>query len=85
VGVRKRYVKLLYDVYAPKLQPGFGKRRHAVLVGPSAAAMLGTRWWPDDAPAELANAGAHAPRGMPCSTSRISDRAAGGVRHLGIV
>jgi len=44
VGVRKRYVKLLYDVYAPKLQPGFGKRRHAVLVGPSAAAMLGTRW-----------------------------------------
>jgi len=25
VGVRKRYVKLLYDVYAPKLQPGFGR------------------------------------------------------------
>lgn len=81
--LRTRYVKLHYNVYAPKgrtltaadraVAAWLWSRRQAVLVGPSAAAMLGTRWLPDDGPAELANAGAHAPRGIVIRGDALAD------------
>jgi very-short-patch-repair endonuclease len=72
--LRTKYVKLHYNVYAP-----VGMRLHAVdraraawlwsgrkatLVGSSAAAVHGTEWLPDDAPAELGHTRQPAPPGI---------------------
>jgi uncharacterized protein DUF559 len=69
-----KYDKLHYNVYA---QAGMQldaadkaraawlwSRRTATLVGTSAAAMHGTKWLPDDAPAELAHANQPSPPGI---------------------
>ena len=61
--LRRRFVKLHHNVYAPQGLPLTARdrahaawlwsRRTATLAGLSAAAMHGARWLPDDAPAEL--------------------------------
>jgi hypothetical protein len=81
--LRTQYVKLHYNVYAPKgLQldaadkaraAWLWSRRTATLVGSSAAAMHGTKWLPDDAPAELAHANQPAPRGILIHRGTIAD------------
>jgi hypothetical protein len=63
-ALRTRYVKLHYNVYARAgmqlnaadraTAAWLWSRRTATLVGSSAAAMHGSLWLPDDAPAELA-------------------------------
>lgn len=45
----------------------------ATLVGISAAAVLGTRWLDDDAPAELVRRDRHAPKGIAIRSWRIAD------------
>jgi very-short-patch-repair endonuclease len=72
--LRTKYVKLHYNIYARagmKLDAAdraeaawLWSRRRATLVGHSAAAMHGTRWLPDDAPAELAHANHPSPPGI---------------------
>jgi very-short-patch-repair endonuclease len=64
--LRTRYVKLHRDVYAPigleltacdcAVAAWLWSHRKAILVGSSAAAVLGTRWLPSDEPAELGRA-----------------------------
>jgi very-short-patch-repair endonuclease len=80
--LRTRYVKLHHNVYA---QAGIEldavdrakaawlwSRRKATLVGNSAAALLGTRWLPPDAPAELARGRCSAPTGIVVHSGSIA-------------
>src|SRR5688572_925329 len=72
--LRTNYDKLHYNVYAQEgmqldardkaRAAWLWSRRTAALVGMSAAAMHGTKWLPDDAPAELAHANQPAPPGI---------------------
>ncbi len=72
--LRTKYIKLHHNVYARKgidLQATdraraawLWSRRRATLVGLSAAALHGTHYLPDDAPAELARIRQPAPRGI---------------------
>jgi hypothetical protein len=81
--LRKRYVKLHRDVYAPiGLQPTarnrayaawLWSRRQAILVGSSAAAILGTRWLPHDEPAELCRTRHSAATGLIVRGDTIAD------------
>ncbi len=70
--LRARFVKLHHNVYAPAgmeltaadraRAAWLWSRREAAVAGLSAAALLGARWLPGDAPAELARSrAAHAP------------------------
>jgi very-short-patch-repair endonuclease len=81
--LRTKFVKLHHNVYARK---GFQldaadraraawlwSRRKATLVGHSAAAMHGTQWLPDDAPAELARVRQPAPDGIVIHSGAIAD------------
>lgn len=64
-GLARRYVRLHRDVYAPvglTLTPRerayaawLWSGRRAIFVGHSAAAVLGSKWLPDDAPVEIAH------------------------------
>lgn len=82
-ALRSKFVKLHYNVYAPvglKLDATDRARaawlwsqRKAILVGSSAAAMHGTRWLPDDAPAELAHANQPSPPGVIIHRGSIAD------------
>ncbi|MGX9789484.1 endonuclease domain-containing protein [Mycobacterium sp. MMS18-G62] len=81
--LRTKYVKLHYNVYARKglelnavdmaRAAWLWSRRTATLVGHSAAAMHGTQWLPDDAPAEIAYARQPAPRGILIHRGTIAD------------
>jgi very-short-patch-repair endonuclease len=81
--LRTRYVKLYHNVYAPvRLEIDAVVRaeaawlwsgRKAILVGNSAAAILGTRWLPSDAPAELARVRHPAPPGIVIHSGRIAE------------
>jgi very-short-patch-repair endonuclease len=81
--LRTKYIKLHYNIYAEaglKLDaPSRARaawlwsRRTATLVGYSAAALHGTRWLPDDAPAELAHANQPAPPGILIHRGTIPD------------
>ncbi len=72
--LRTKYVKLHHNVYAPigmRLNAAdsaraawLWSRRKATLVGHSAAALHGTKYLADDAPAELAHANQPAPPGI---------------------
>lgn len=91
--LRARYVKLHRNVYAPVgLQLTAVDRakaawlwsgREAVLVGASAAAILGTRWLPRDAPAELSLSVCRSPSGILIRRDLIADdelHTVGGIR-----
>lgn len=81
--LRRRYVKVHYNVYAPvgyRLEAidraraaWLWSRREATLAGASAAAMLGTRWLPADAPAELARTRQGAPPGIVIHNGAIAE------------
>jgi hypothetical protein len=72
--LRTRYVKVHHNVYARggaeltahdrAVAAWLWSRREAVLVGTSAAAMLGTKWLPPDGPAELARTRHPSPTGI---------------------
>jgi very-short-patch-repair endonuclease len=72
--LRTKYIKLHYNVYARKgveldaadraRAAWLWSRRTATLVGSSAAAMHGTQYLPDDAPAELGHANPPSPPGI---------------------
>jgi very-short-patch-repair endonuclease len=72
--LRTKYIKLHYNVYARKgveldaadraRAAWLWSRRTAILVGSSAAAMHGTQYLPDDAPAELGHANQPSPPGI---------------------
>lgn len=72
--LRTKYVKLHHNVYAPAgmrlkavdraIAAWLWSGRKATLVGSSAAAVHGTQWLTDDAPAELAHARQPAPPGI---------------------
>lgn len=72
--LRTKYVKVHYNVYARKgleldaanraRAAWLWSRRTAILVGSSAAAMHGTQYLPDDAPAELGHANQPSPPGI---------------------
>lgn len=82
-ALRTRYVKVHQNVYAPvglELDPvekataaWLWSRRKAILAGVSAAAMLGCRWLPSDAPAELARIRQPAPRGIVVHSGELRD------------
>jgi very-short-patch-repair endonuclease len=82
-ALRTRYVKLHYNVYARAgmqlnaadraTAAWLWSRRTATLVGSSAAAMHGSLWLPDDAPAELAYANQPAPPGIVIHRGAIAD------------
>jgi hypothetical protein len=81
--LRKRYVKVHHNVYSPvgveltaldRAQAAWlWSRRDAVLVGNSAAAMLGSKWIPADEPAELARSRHPAPKGIIVHSCAIAD------------
>ena len=81
--LRTKYDKIHYNVYALKgleldaadkaRAAWLWSRRTAILVGTSAAAMHGTKWLPDDAPAELAHAHQPAPPGIVIHRGLIAD------------
>ncbi|MGH3674366.1 MAG: endonuclease domain-containing protein [Mycobacterium sp.] len=81
--LRTKYVKVHHNVYAPRgltldavdraRAAWLWSGRKATLVGVSAAAMLGTRWLPADAPAELARVRQSAPRGIVIHSGYIAD------------
>jgi very-short-patch-repair endonuclease len=81
--LRTKYVKLHHNVYAPvgmrldatdrARAAWLWSRRKATLVGSSAAAMHGTKWLPDDAPAELAHTRGPAPPGILIRRGSIAD------------
>jgi very-short-patch-repair endonuclease len=81
--LRARYDKVHRNVYAlkgPRLTARDRARaawlwseRRGVLVGSSSAAMLGTKWLPDDEPAELALAGYHSPKGILIRGDQLAD------------
>jgi very-short-patch-repair endonuclease len=82
-ALRTKYVKLHYNVYARKgleldalakaRAAWLWFRREATVVGTSAAAMHGTQWLPDDAPAEIAYARQPAPPGILIHRGTIAD------------
>jgi hypothetical protein len=81
--LRRRYVKLHRNVYAPiglrltardrAVAAWLWSRREAVLVGSSAAAVLGTRWLPQDEPAELGRLRYAASEGIVIRADAIAD------------
>jgi hypothetical protein len=81
--LRTRYAKVHYNVYAPTgleltaldraHAAWLWSRREAVLVGASAAALLGTKWLPADAPAELARSRYATPPGIVIRGDLIAD------------
>lgn len=81
--LRTRYVKLHRNVYAPRgleltaldraVAAWLWCRGDAILVGPSAAAALGTRWLPADEPAELARPRFAATAGLVVRADAIAD------------
>ena len=81
--LRTRYVKLHRDVYAPAnrqltafdraVAAWLWSRGEAILVGASAAAVLGSRWLAADAPAELGRMRHHAPAGIMIRADAIAD------------
>lgn len=81
--LRTKYVKLHQNVYGRKglalnatdraRAAWLWSRRNGTLVGHSAAAMHGTRFLPDDAPAELARVRQPAPRGIIVYSGSIAD------------
>ena len=82
-ALRAHYDKVHQNVYAPKgltLTPSdnaraawLWSRREAVLVGSSAAAMLGTKRLPTDEPAELARSQFRSPKGIVAYSGTIAD------------
>lgn len=80
--LRTKFVKIHHNVYAPKgLQLDATDKaraawlwsgRKATLVGHSSAAMHGTRWLPDDIPAELARSRQPAPAGIVIRSGTIA-------------
>jgi len=80
--LRARYLKIHQNVYAPTgYRPTADDRaiaawlwsgRRATLVGYSAAALLGSRWLPDHAPAELGRLRQPAPRGIVIHSGAIA-------------
>lgn len=82
-NLRKYYVKIHHNVYAragAKLNAAdkamaawLWSRGKAVVVGHSAAAMHGTRWLPDDLPAELAHANHPSPPGIVIHRGVLAD------------
>jgi very-short-patch-repair endonuclease len=91
-ALRTKYVKLHHNVYAArgqKLDPHdraiaawLWSGRRAVVVGHSAAALLGTKWLPDDIPAELVYPHLKRSKGITIHRDRIADDE---VRSLGNV
>jgi hypothetical protein len=91
-ALRKRYVKVHHNVYAlagveltahdRALAAWLWSRREAVLVGSSAAAMLGTRWLPADEPAELARTRHPSPHGIIVHGGAIADDELADVRSI---
>jgi very-short-patch-repair endonuclease len=81
--LRTKFVKLHHNVYVRKglkldaadraRAAWLWSRRKATLVGHSAAAMHGTQWLPDDAPAELARVRQPAPDGIVIHSGAIAD------------
>ncbi|MBJ7341598.1 hypothetical protein [Mycolicibacterium sp.] len=81
--LRTRFVKLHRNVYAPigldltardrAYAAWLWSGREAVLVGSSAAAMLGTKWLSPDEPAELARSGHATPPGIIVRADVIAD------------
>jgi very-short-patch-repair endonuclease len=81
--LRTRYVKLHRNIYAPTgveltaldraVAAWLWSRGEAILVGSSAAAVLGTRWLPGDSPAELGRTRHHAPAGIKIRADAIDD------------
>lgn len=81
--LRTKYIKLHYNVYVRAgLKPDavvraraawLWSRRTATVVGHSAAALHGTLWLPDDAPAELAHANQPSPPGIVIHRGLIAD------------
>jgi very-short-patch-repair endonuclease len=60
-------------LWAARLSPPASSRGKATLVGHSAAALHGTKWLPDDAPAELAYPHGPAPPGIIIHKGRLAD------------
>jgi very-short-patch-repair endonuclease len=81
--LRTRFAKVHHNVYAPagmaldaltRAEAAWlWSDRRAMLVGHSAAALLGTRWIPPDAPAEIARARKPAPPGILIHCGAIAD------------
>ncbi len=81
--LRTRYVKVHRNVYAPigleltafdrAVAAWLWSRGEAVLVGCSAAAVLGTRWLPSDEPAELGRSRHHPSTGIVIRADAIAD------------
>lgn len=82
-ALRTRYRKLHQNIYIPRdftldartraRAAWLWSRRSATLSGYSAAAVLGSKWLPDDAPAELARIRHPAPPGILIHTGAIAD------------
>lgn len=79
--LRTRYRVVFRDVYLRrevKLTAAIKARAAwlstgAVLAGQSAAAIFGTKWLDDEAPAEIARADRHSPRGIVVRSSRLAE------------
>lgn len=81
--LRKQYFKIYNNIYAQEgvrltasdraLAAWLWSRGEATLVGHSAAAMLGTRWLPDDGPAEIAHAYQPGPPGIVIHRGALAD------------
>ena len=81
--LRRRYVKLHHNVYAPQgmsltacdraVAAWLWSGRRATLAGLSAAAMHGSRWLPDDAPAELTRVRCGSPPGISIHRDTLLD------------
>lgn len=82
-GLRTRFRKIHHNVYAPAdaqldarsraIAAWLWSGRRATLAGHSAAAMLGSRWLPDDAPAELARVRKPSPPGIVVHSGEIAE------------
>jgi hypothetical protein len=90
--LRRRYVKVHRNVYT---QPGveltahdraiaawLWSNREAVLVGGSAAALLGAKWLPADQPAELGRVRYPSPRGIVVRSGALADDEISAVRCI---
>jgi hypothetical protein len=82
-GLQTKFRKIHRNVYAPAdieldarsraIAAWLWSGRRATLVGLSAAAMLGSRWLPADAPAELARLRSPSPQGIVVHSGDIAD------------
>jgi very-short-patch-repair endonuclease len=82
-GLQTKYRKLHQNVYAPiefaciardrAVAAWLWSGRRATLAGQSAAAVLGSRWLPEDAPAELARCYRSSATGIRIHTGKITD------------